>query len=65
MICKACNYEYHRGWHPERGDDFETGDKEFVCLDMVAIEKYPKPYCYPVKYRLYICPNCGTVRAES
>ena len=56
MKCAACGYEYSRRWNVETGACDDSGDEEFR-----EVMLRDRGGTFPV---FYICPKCGTVRAE-
>ena len=64
MKC-VCGYEAGETWDPEKmGWVKAAGNKEFTRIDTKATIEEGDYRRTQRDVRLYICPECGTVRAE-
>lgn len=67
MKC-VCGYEYDVYWNGKTGKEFEeivrVGDEKFIDIKGTFYHEAEYRYESNDKYSLYICPKCGTIRAE-
>lgn len=64
MECKACGYKYDHSYNGPDYAEVHTGDEPFIMINepvTISQDEYGNP---EIERQLYICPKCGTVRAD-